>query len=149
MARRSIYPCLVSHFLIPFDLAQYFHIYDRINTTDMADLADISHTTRNKRLTYMIELGLVAERLVIARRTLDLTQEEAAERSGISERTIQRYEAGKPMDLEKLDKLCDAYGVTIHDALGMQHDLTLLTRAIRRLGVNVCKVLRAICDELT
>lgn len=96
----------------------------------------------------MIDLSLVAERLINARINLDLTQDEAAQRTGVSRSTIQRYEAGQSMDLETLDKILDGYSLTITDAIGGLYDLIYLESAIKRLGPNSCGIICGICKSL-
>lgn len=96
----------------------------------------------------MINLGLVAERLQNARITLDLTQDEAALKTGTSKRTIQRYESGRSMDLVTLDKICNGYDLVITDVIGGQNDMAYLATAIGRLGPNTCKVLVAMCKSM-
>ncbi|MEW8027815.1 MAG: helix-turn-helix transcriptional regulator [Candidatus Thiodiazotropha sp.] len=96
----------------------------------------------------MIDLGLIAERLRIARINQDLTLEEAAEKTGFSERSIRRYERKGLQDLIKLDKLCNAYDIAITDIIGGQNDLQYLAVAINRLGQNACRVLVNLCESL-
>ncbi|MEW8025514.1 MAG: helix-turn-helix transcriptional regulator [Candidatus Thiodiazotropha endolucinida] len=96
----------------------------------------------------MIDLGLVAERLINARTTLDLTQDEAAQRTGVSRSTIQRYEAGSPMDLVTLGRLLEGYDLVLTDVIGGQNDLAYLEAAIRRLGPNSCGIICGICKSL-
>jgi transcriptional regulator with XRE-family HTH domain len=96
----------------------------------------------------MINLSLIAERLQAARIILDLTQETAATRIGVSRRTLQRYEAGHSMDLVTLDKICRGYGLTLIEVISDHDDLSYLESTIRRLGPRSCVIILEICQAL-
>jgi DNA-binding XRE family transcriptional regulator len=96
----------------------------------------------------MIDLSLIAERLLIARINLDLTQDEAAQRIGVSRSTIQRCEAGKLTNIVTLGRIISGYGLYAADVIGGQNDLAYLEATIRRLGPSACGIICGICKSL-
>ncbi|MCU7933707.1 MAG: helix-turn-helix domain-containing protein [Candidatus Thiodiazotropha sp. (ex Dulcina madagascariensis)] len=96
----------------------------------------------------MINLGLMGCRLRQARINADLNQEEAAEVSGISIRSIRRSESKGTNNLSTLLVLCETYSVSITDIIGRKNDLNYLASAIRRLGPNACDVLISLCESM-
>lgn len=62
----------------------------------------------------------VAMRLKLLRTEEGLTQNEVAERLGISQQTYSKYEKGTSnMDSDTLKKVCNLYGVTADYVLGI------------------------------
>ena len=62
----------------------------------------------------------LAERLLILRRERGLTQEEVAEKIGVSNKTYSKWETGSTSpDLETLVKLAQTFGVTTDGLLGL------------------------------
>lgn len=62
----------------------------------------------------------LAERLLILRRERGLTQEEVAEKIGVSNKTYSKWETGSTSpDIETLVRLAEAFSVTTDDLLGL------------------------------
>ncbi|MDO4491251.1 MAG: helix-turn-helix domain-containing protein [Lachnospiraceae bacterium] len=59
-----------------------------------------------------------AENLIELRKYHDFSQEELAERIGVSRQTLSKYETGESLpDIEKCKLLADVFGVTIDDLI--------------------------------
>lgn len=54
--------------------------------------------------------------LKAARVNAEMTQDEAANKLGVSVRTVQKWEKGKTFpDANRIDDICNVYGVTYDD----------------------------------
>ena len=59
-----------------------------------------------------------ADNLIELRKYHDLSQEELAEKNGVSRQTLSKYETGESLqDIEKSKLLADAFGVSIDDLI--------------------------------
>jgi transcriptional regulator with XRE-family HTH domain len=96
----------------------------------------------------MIDFHLMGCRIRQARINADLTQEEAANISGISIRTIRRSESSGTNNLSTLLTLCEIYSVSITGIIGGKNDLNFLASAISRLGPSACDVIQALCEAM-
>ncbi|MEW8139400.1 MAG: helix-turn-helix transcriptional regulator [Candidatus Thiodiazotropha endolucinida] len=67
----------------------------------------------------MIDLGYIAERLRNARINQGISQAEAAEKCGVTDRTIRKYETKGIKDLVTLDMVCKCYGITMTVRIGI------------------------------
>ena len=61
---------------------------------------------------------MFAENLVEMRKLHNLSQEELAEKIGVSRQTLSKYETGESLpDIEKCKMLADLFGVTVDDLI--------------------------------
>lgn len=61
---------------------------------------------------------MIAENLVEMRKLHNLSQEELAEKIGVSRQTLSKYETGESLpDIEKCKMLADLFGVTVDDLI--------------------------------
>ena len=61
---------------------------------------------------------MFAENLVALRKVHAMSQEELAERIGVSRQTLSKYETGESLpDIEKCKALADVFGVTVDDLI--------------------------------
>jgi len=69
--------------------------------------------------------NVLAERLYIARITADLTQDELAEKTGLTKGTISRYESGyiQTIKTKRLNDLSAALNVSLKWLLGFTEDM--------------------------
>jgi len=59
---------------------------------------------------------MLADNLIALRKLNALSQEELAEKVGVSRQTLSKYETGESLpDIEKCKALADAFGVTLDD----------------------------------
>ena len=59
---------------------------------------------------------MLADNLIALRKLNALSQEELAEKIGVSRQTLSKYETGESLpDIEKCKALADAFGVTLDD----------------------------------
>lgn len=64
-----------------------------------------------------------ADNLTELRKYHDFSQEELADRIGVSRQTLSKYETGESLpDIEKCKLLADAFGVTIDDLISYNKD---------------------------
>ena len=61
---------------------------------------------------------MFAENLVALRKVHAMSQEELAERIGVSRQTLSKYETGESLpDIEKCKALADVFGITVDDLI--------------------------------
>ena len=61
---------------------------------------------------------MFAENLVALRKVHAMSQEELAERIGVSRQTLSKYETGESLpDIEKCKVLADVFGITVDDLI--------------------------------
>lgn len=61
---------------------------------------------------------MFAENLVAFRKVHAMSQEELAERIGVSRQTLSKYETGESLpDIEKCKALADVFGITVDDLI--------------------------------
>ena len=61
------------------------------------------------------------ENLMTLRKLHNISQEELAEKIGISRQTLSKYETGESLpDIEKCKRLADVFGVTVDDLLNYE-----------------------------
>ena len=61
---------------------------------------------------------MFAENLMALRKVHALSQEELAERIGVSRQTLSKYETGESLpDIEKCKALADVFGITVDDLI--------------------------------
>lgn len=61
---------------------------------------------------------MFAENLIELRKLHNLSQEELAEKIGVSRQTLSKYETGESLpDIEKCKMLADVFGVTVDDLI--------------------------------
>jgi AbrB family looped-hinge helix DNA binding protein len=66
---------------------------------------------------------MLAENLVELRKLHKMSQEELAEKIGVSRQTLSKYETGESLpDIEKCRDLADAFGVSIDDLVNYSRD---------------------------
>ena len=71
----------------------------------------------------MEALPVFRERLLLARRRADLTQEELAERAGLHKTDVSKMERGRMLPtVPRLRRLCVALGVSADFLLGLVED---------------------------
>ncbi|MCU7841812.1 MAG: helix-turn-helix domain-containing protein [Candidatus Thiodiazotropha sp. (ex Troendleina suluensis)] len=109
-----------------------------------------SSEKRNLRQSSMprVDFSLIGQCLRGKRKSLGFNQEEAAHRTGVSRQTIQRYEAGKPMDLVMLERVCHKYGILLPDLLSTQNEYNWISAAIKRLGPQAVGLLSTLCESI-
>jgi len=89
-----------------------------------------------------------SDRLKDIRERKNLTQEELANLSGISARSIQRYESGASRPrVEATEKLAKALNVSVNDILGS--DDMLIAQASEKYGSRGAKQAQELMNEVT
>ena len=64
-----------------------------------------------------------ADNLIELRKYHDFSQEDLAEKIGVSRQTLSKYETGESLpDIEKCKLLADAFGVSIDDLVSYEND---------------------------
>ena len=64
-----------------------------------------------------------ADNLTMLRKINDLSQEELAEKIGVSRQTLSKYETGESLpDIEKCKVLADVFSVTLDDLISYEKD---------------------------
>ena len=64
---------------------------------------------------------MFAENLVALRKVHAMSQEELAERIGVSRQTLSKYETGESLpDIEKCKALADVFGITVDDLISYE-----------------------------
>ena len=64
---------------------------------------------------------MFAENLVALRKVHAMSQEELAERIGVSRQTLSKYETGESLpDIEKFKALADVFGITVDDLISYE-----------------------------
>jgi len=76
------------------------------------------YKTRNQKEAYKMTEMEFGERLRKYRRMNNMTQQELAERLGVSDKSVSRWENGSYPDVPLLGKLAKELGVTVDDLLG-------------------------------
>jgi transcriptional regulator with XRE-family HTH domain len=80
----------------------------------------------------------VAQRLLITRQVVGLSQGEFADRAGLAANTYNQYESAKNMpSLESAHRLCDAYFLTLDwiyrgDPSGLRYEMADAIKALRQ-----------------
>ncbi|MEW7986959.1 MAG: helix-turn-helix domain-containing protein [Candidatus Thiodiazotropha sp.] len=95
-----------------------------------------------------VDLKLIGQGLREKRKSLGISQEEAADITGVSRRTIQRSEGGEITDLVKLERMCLKYGVLLPDLIVEQNSHEWISAAIKNLGPQAVSVLSALCNSI-
>ncbi len=68
------------------------------------------------------------DNLISLRKISSLSQEELAEKIGVSRQTLSKYETGESVpDIEKSKALADVFGVSLDDLVNFQSDFTGLS----------------------
>ncbi len=69
---------------------------------------------------------MFGENLMQLRKLLDLSQEELAERVGVSRQTLSKYETGESLpDIEKCKAIADVFGVSLDDLVNYKQSENL------------------------
>ena len=69
---------------------------------------------------------MFSDNLVQMRKILQMTQEDIAERVGVTRQSVAKWEAGESVpDLDKCKKLADIFGVTLDDLANYEPDENL------------------------
>lgn len=86
---------------------------------------------------------MLSERIYQLRRARGLSQEQLAERVGVSRQTVSKWETGlSTPELEKLRALCDCFGVTLDALVAEETDALMLLGAAGLLLAGVTALLR-------
>ena len=89
-----------------------------------------------------------SDRLKGLREKNDMTQEQLAKVSGVSPRTIQRYECGTSRPrLDAAEKLAKALNISVDQLLGT--DGMLVAQAAEQYGARGAKQAQQLTDEVT
>ena len=89
-----------------------------------------------------------SDRLKELREKNDMTQEQLAKVSGVSPRTIQRYECGTSRPrLDAAEKLAKALNISVDQLLGT--DGMLVAQAAEQYGARGAKQAQQLTDEVT
>jgi transcriptional regulator with XRE-family HTH domain len=82
----------------------------------------------------------IGENIRKYRNRLDLTQDQLADRVGVTWEMISRYERGESSPLNKLDKIAEALGISltdlIDDTLGTNYEIPLFTEIPKNFIFN-------------
>jgi transcriptional regulator with XRE-family HTH domain len=91
---------------------------------------------------------LFGDRIKELRNLLDISQQELANRTGLSLRSIQNYESNTryPKDVAILNKLCAALGTTIEDMMSEEDQFVL--DAATKFGSRGKKDAETLVDEI-
>ncbi|PKM67303.1 MAG: transcriptional regulator [Firmicutes bacterium HGW-Firmicutes-2] len=91
---------------------------------------------------------LFGDRIKELRNLLDISQQELANRTGLSLRSIQNYESNTryPKDVAILNKLCAALGTTIEDMMSEEDQFVL--DAATKYGSRGKKDAETLVDEI-
>ncbi|MCG7978240.1 MAG: helix-turn-helix domain-containing protein [Candidatus Thiodiazotropha endolucinida] len=108
----------------------------------------VSHPHSNQSSAPRVDYRLIGKRLKEIRKSLGISQEEAAFITGTSRRTIQRSEGEGLTDLVKLERLCFKYGVFLPDLLVEQNSHEWISAAIKNLGPQAVSVVSALCKSI-
>ncbi|MEW8052722.1 MAG: helix-turn-helix transcriptional regulator [Candidatus Thiodiazotropha sp.] len=106
------------------------------------------HTNLTQSSAPRIDYRLIGKRLRERRKSLGISQDEAAFIIGTSERTIRRFEAGGITDMVKLERLCIKYGVLLPDLIVEQNSHEWISAAIKNLGPQAVTVLSTLCNSI-
>ena len=89
---------------------------------------------------------MFADNLVDLRKYHAMSQEELAERIGVSRQTLSKYETGESLpDIEKCKALADVFGITVDDLISKsQGDMM----KVRNLGKKSFEEVRAKLQSL-
>lgn len=75
----------------------------------------------------------LADNLQKCRRQMNLSQEELAEKCGISRQAVAKWESGESIpSIEKLIFLADLYKVTLDELVGRKEDIALFYEFVKR-----------------
>lgn len=108
----------------------------------------VSRPHSNQSSAPRVDYRLIGKRLKEIRKSLGISQEEAAFITGTSRRTIQRSEGEGLTDLVKLERLCIKYGILLPDLLVEQNSHAWISAAIKNLGPQAVCVLSALCNSI-
>ncbi|MEW8028924.1 MAG: helix-turn-helix domain-containing protein [Candidatus Thiodiazotropha endolucinida] len=108
----------------------------------------LPHKNQTQSPTPRVDLKLIGQGLREKRKSLGISQEEAADITGVSRITIQRSEAGRLTDLVKLERMCLKYGVLLPDLIVEQNSHEWISAAIKNLGPQAVTVLSALCKSI-
>ena len=88
------------------------------------------------------------ENLISLRKLNGLSQEELAEKVGISRQTLSKYETGEAVpDIQKCKKLADIFQVSLDDLVNYEKDENEFGVGVPPKGKHICYVL-FVCERM-